>query len=87
MKNPTFRTPSYRLGEEEIIVIDRGVPRSITDFPDLTFAINTANISRETIQVFVPHDDWNDPSDPKEEERGKVESAISDTVLSSVSKR
>lgn len=82
IKNPTFRMPSYRLGDEEIIVLDhKGIPHPIADYPDLTFALNKANISRETIQVFAPKDSWSDPADPKSDERDEVSSHVSQVVL------
>ena len=82
IKNPTFRTPSYQLAEEEIIVIDRnGTPRTIGDYPDLTFNLNTRASSRETLQVFAPRDEWTDAED-NEDQRAQLREKIQDLVLS-----
>jgi len=86
IKNPTFRTPSYGLAEEEIIVLSRsGVPKTVADFPDLIFSLNTTAVSRETIRVFAPRDEWNDPEDPKQEEREHLSQRIKELVLANVS--
>ncbi len=82
IKNPTFRTPSHMLGEEEIIVLDdSGTPRPIADFPDLVFNLNKAAASRETIRVFAPRDHWRDPEDRRYEEREALRSRTQELIL------
>ena len=85
IKNPTFRTPSYRLAEEEIMVLDRaGTPKTVADFPDLIFSLNKTAVSRETIHVFAARDQWNDPEDPRLEERERLGQKIKELVLANI---
>ncbi len=85
IKNPTFTTPSYRLGEEEILVLDRDdTPRKISEFADLTFNLNTRASSRETVHVFAPMDSWNDPGTLDVEARRSARQQIRELVLSAV---
>lgn len=82
IKNPTFRSPSYRLDEDEILVLDEeAVPRKISEFPDLIFSFNTSAKSQETIRVFAPHDDWNDPGDRRSDERASLQESIRALLL------
>jgi len=85
VKNPTFRTPSYSLAEEEIIVLDRdGRPRKIGDFPDLIFNLNTRAESRETLHVFAPRDDWTDAT-VEDGERNELRGRVKRLVLAAAS--
>ena len=83
VKNPTFRTPSSRLAEEEIIILDRsGHPRTVAEFPDLIFNLNKTAASRETIKVFAPRDEWSDPEDTREAERQALKQQVKQLILS-----
>jgi HD superfamily phosphohydrolase len=85
IKNPTFRTPSYRLAEEEIMVLDpSATPKTVAEFPDLIFSLNTKAVSRETVRVFATKDEWNDPEDPRQEEREQLSQRIEELVLANV---
>ena len=82
IKNPTFRTPSDQLAEEEIIVLDpEGIPRKIGEYPDLIFNLNKTASSRETLHVFAPRDNWNDAVE-NDSERSDLHDRVKDLILS-----
>jgi HD superfamily phosphohydrolase len=85
IKNPTFRSPSLRLNEEEIIVLDSsGTPRTVSDFPDLIFSLNRTAASREAVRVFARRDDWRDPQDTKVDERSALQEKIKELIIGNV---
>lgn len=84
--NPTFRSPSYRLDPEEILIVDKdGTPRKASDFPDVTFQFNTTAESRQSIQVYAPRDSWNDPEADTDQERHDCQSTVREIIIQQVS--
>jgi len=84
--NPTFRSASDRLDFEEILILDRdGTPRKASDFLDVSFAFNTTAQSRQSIQVYAPKDEWNDPEAETGQERNECQRAVQETIVQHVS--
>jgi len=79
--NPTFRSPSYRLDPDEILIMDENDnPRKASEFPDVCLA-NTAGESTQAIQVYAPRDSWNDAEADTTQERDECQRAVREIII------
>ena len=81
--NPTFRSPSYRLDPEEILILDKdNTPKKASQFP-VCLASTTAE-STQSIQVYAPRDAWNDPEAETTQERDELEHTVRQIIIQHV---
>jgi len=86
VSKPPFGSASDRLDPEEILIIDwDDIPRKVRDFPGLSIDFKAIAESPQTIQVFAPRDDWNDPEADTRAEREECQQAVRDILIQNVS--
>jgi len=86
VKNPTYRPASYRIEPGEIMILDKNnTVRKIDEFPDLIFRFNKDAASLESIHVYTPRDEWNQPGGGTHEERGQCEQTVKEILISHTS--
>lgn len=86
VKNPTYRPASYRIEPGEIMILDKhDTVRKIDEFPDLIFRFNKDAASLESIHVYAPMDEWNQPGGGTDKERRQCEQTVKEILISHVS--
>lgn len=78
--NPTFRSPSYRLDPEEILILDKdNTPKKASQFP--VCLASTIAERTQSIHVYAPKDDWSDLETETAEERDECQRTVHDILL------
>jgi HD superfamily phosphohydrolase len=86
VEKPVFASASDRLDPEEILIIDwDDMPKKVHDFPGISIDFKAIAESPQTIQVYAPKDDWNDPDADTRSERKECQQAVTEILIQNAS--
>jgi HD superfamily phosphohydrolase len=79
---PAFGGASDRLDPDEILIMDwDNTPRKVREFPGLSIDFKAIADSPQTIQVYAPRDDWNDPEAETAGEREECQHTVQEIII------